>query len=115
RLSHLIFGLKNFTSALREALVVQTEHAREKSPIGAAEKGSEGAVSRGERIIVRRQQCISVALAAANLNVVPVMLQHAAQSHGSVIVNKVVWRIVGNSEQEVFNGGKRGRFAGFVG
>ena len=42
------------------------------------------------------------------------MLQHAAHSHGTVVVNEIVWRIVGNSEEQVFYGGKRGGFAGFV-
>ncbi len=42
------------------------------------------------------------------------MFQHAAHPHGSVVVNEIVYGVLGNPEEQIFDGGKRGRFAGLV-
>ena len=97
-MAYLIPGFQDFTAAFAQAVMVQTEHPREKAPIGASEERGQCSVSRRDGNLLGREQRVLVALAAASLQLFTILLQDRPKPHAAVVMQEVERRVVGDTE-----------------
>ena len=113
-MADIVPRFEDLAPAFAQTFMIQTEHARDEAAICSGQEWRECALTRWYRGFLRREQCVSVALATPHFERFVIVLKDCADSHVGTGVEKVERRVAMDAEEQIFDGQERGGFPSLV-